>query len=278
MKEKVEVAVVQMLIAWQNPEKNLEIMLAFLEKICHEKKVDLVIFPELANTGYVKGRDREFGKGYINKAEKIPGPFTDALCASARKYGLYVISGLCEAHPQIPATLYNSAVLIGPQGNIIGVHHKLHIPGEEKHYFHPGSTTDVYKTDLGNIGMLICYDATFPEIPRILSLKGAEIVCAVFNGPKWLPYDRFDHLASTRASENRNYFILCNRVGEEDVQFSGRSTIAAPDGQIVSRSTTEEEDIVYAVLHNDKILEERAFLPIFIDRRPELYEAILKRF
>ena len=89
MQEKVEVAVVQMMIAWQNPEKNLEIMLAFLEKICHEKKVDLVIFPELANTGYVKGRDREFGKGYIKKAEKIPGPFTDALCAAARKYGFY---------------------------------------------------------------------------------------------------------------------------------------------------------------------------------------------
>jgi len=181
MREKVEVAAVQMDIAWLDPEKNLEKMLSFIERIHREKDVDLIVFPELANTGYIKERDKEFGKQYLKKAEKIPGPFTEALGEAAKKHGLYIISGFCELHPEIPATVYNSALMMNPKGEIVGVHHKLHIPGEENHYFYPGSTTDVYRTDLGNIGMNVCYDAIFPELSRILALKGAEIICAVFN-------------------------------------------------------------------------------------------------
>ena len=279
MKEKVEVAAVQMNIAWLNPEKNLEKMLKFMEKVNSEKKVDLIVFPELANTGYVKGIiDKEFGRDYIKKAEKIPGPFTEALCTAAKKYGIYLVSGFCELHPDIPASLYNSAILISPEGEIVGVYHKLHIPMEENHYFYPGSRIDVYRTEMGNVGMIVCYDYLFPEVSRILSLKGAEIICAVLNGPKRPPYDRYVHIASTRAHENRNYFIICNRVGKEDVEFGGRTTIAGPDGQIVKQSNGEEEEIVYATLYNDKILEERAFISIFVNRRPELYDTIVKRF
>jgi len=278
MKERVDVALVQMNPTWLDPEKNLERILSFVEKIQKGKGVDLIVFPELANTGYVKGRDQNFGREYIKKAERIPGPFTDALCAISRKHGLHLVVGLCELHPEIPATLYNSAVLIDPKGDIVGIHHKLHIPAEEHHYFYPGSTTDVYKTDLGTLGLAICYDAIFPELPRILSLKGAEIICAVFNGPKFPPYDRFVHIATTRAYENRNYFILCNRVGKEDVEFGGGSMVAGPDGQILAQTQGEEEEVIYATLHQDKILEARAFLPTFVERRPELYGAIVERF
>ena len=278
MKEKVEVAAVQMDIAWLDPEKNLEKMLSFIERIHREKDVDLIVFPELANTGYIKERDKEFGKQYLKKAEKIPGPFTEALGEAAKKHGFHIISGFCELHPEVPATVYNSAVMMSPRGEIVGVHHKLHIPGEENHYFCPGSTTDVYRTDLGNIGMNVCYDAIFPELSRILALKGAEIICAVFNRPKRPSYDSLYHVAATRAYENRIYFIICNRVGKEVSEFLGRSVIAGPDGQILSQSNGEGEEIIYATLYQDKILEERAFFPIFADRRPELYGEIIQRF
>ncbi len=278
MKEKVEVAAVQMDIAWLDPERNLERMLSFIEKIRGEKEVDLIVFPELANTGYVKQRDREFGKEYLKKAEKIPGPFTEALGDAAKRFGVYIISGFCELHPEIPGSIYNSAVMMGPTGGVVGVHHKLHIPGEENHYFYPGSTTDVYKTDLGTIGMLVCYDAIFPEISRVLTLKGAEIICVVFNRPKRPAYDSLYHLGATRAYENRIYFIICNRVGKEVNEFLGRSVIAGPDGQILSKSMGEEEEVIHATLCWDKILEERAFFPVFADRRPDLYQAIIQQF
>jgi len=157
MKDKVEVAAVQMNPAWLDPEKNLEKMLGYLEKIHDEKDVDLVVFPELANTGYVRERNKEFGRDYLKKAEKIPGPFTEALGDAAKKYGSYIITGFCELHPEIPASVYNSAVMINPKGAIVGVHHKVHIPAEENHYFYPGTTTNVYETNLGNIGMMVCY-------------------------------------------------------------------------------------------------------------------------
>jgi len=279
MKEKMEVAAVQMNIAWLNPEKNLEKMLGFIERIHREKCVDLIVFPELANTGYVKERDKEFGREYFKCAEKIPGFFTQELCAAAKKYSVYVISGFCELHPEIPASIYNSAVMINPEGEIVGVYHKLHIPAEEKHYFYPGSTTNVYKTELGNIGMLVCYDSIFPEISRILALKGAEIICAVFATPRRPAYeDILYHVTYTRAIENRIYFISCNRVGKEVNEFIGKSVIADPFGRILNESKSSEEEIIYATLCQDKILEERAFLPIFADRRPELYQSLIQRF
>jgi len=278
MKEKVEVAAVQMDIAWLDPGKNLEIMIGWIEKIHREKPVDLIVFPELANTGYIRERNKEFGRDYFKKAEKIPGPFTEALGDTAKKYGVYIVSGFCELHPEIPASVYNSAILITPKGEVAGVHHKLHIPGEENHYFYPGSTVNVYKTDLGNIGMVVCYDSIFPEICRILTLKGAEIICAPFNRPKRPSYDGLYHVAALRAYENRIYFIACNRVGKEMSEFLGRSAIAGPDGVILARSEGEEEEVLYATFYDDKILEERAFFPIFADRRPELYQEIIERF
>jgi len=278
MKEKVEVAAVQMDIAWLDPGKNLEKMVAWIEKIQREKSVDLIVFPELANTGYIRERNKEFGRDYFKKAEKIPGPFTEALGDAAKKQGVYLISGFCELHPEIPASVYNSAVLINPKGEVVGIHHKLHIPGEENHYFYPGSTVNVYKTDLGNIGMVVCYDSIFPEISRVLTLKGAEIICAPFNRPKRPSYDSLYHVAALRAYENRIYFVACNRVGKEMSEFLGRSAIAGPDGVILARSEGEEEEVLYATFYEDKILEERAFFPVFADRRPELYEAIIQRF
>lgn len=278
MKEKVEVAAVQMDIAWLDPERNLEKMINWIEKIHGEKAVDLIVFPELANTGYIRERNKEFGRDYFKKAEKIPGPFTEGLGGAAKKYGLHIISGFCELHPEIPGSVYNSAILINPQGEVAGVHHKLHIPGEENHYFYPGSTVNVYKTELGNIGIVVCYDAIFPEISRILTLKGAEIICAPFNRPKRPSYDSLYHVAAMRAYENRIYFIACNRVGKEVSEFLGRSAIAGPDGVILARSEGEQEEILYATLYEDKLLEERAFFPIFADRRPELYQEIVQRF
>jgi predicted amidohydrolase len=240
--------------------------------------VDLIVFPELANKGYIRERNKEFGRDYFKKAEKIPGPFTEALGDAVKKYGVYIISGFCELHPEIPGSVYNSAFLLNPKGEVAGVHHKLHIPGEENHYFYPGSTVNVYKTELGNIGIVVCYDAIFPEISRVLTLKGAEIICAPFNRPKRPSYDSLYHVAAMRAYENRIYFIACNRVGKEVSEFLGRSAIAGPDGVILARSEGEQEEILYATLYEGKLLEERAFFPIFADRRPELYQEIVQRF
>lgn len=281
MKEEVRVAAVQMDMHWLDPEANLAKMRKALEAISLQGPVDLVVFPELANSGYLKGRDKTFGKQYVKVAERVPGPFTEALGELARKHSVYIITGFLELHPLITATLYNSALLIAPSGRVIGVHHKMHIPGEEKHYFYPGNTADVFDTDLGKLAMEVCADKNYPELARIQSLKGAEIICAVSNTPKGdkeVP-GRAYHVVGCRAQENGNFFLNCNRVGrEEDLAFNGQSAIAAPTGELLAFSEGDEEEVLYATLKADILYEQRVLMTRFRDRRPELYSLITQPF
>jgi predicted amidohydrolase len=186
---------------------------------------------------------------------------------------------MAQKHPVIPATLYNSGVLIGPQG-VIGVHHKMHLPLIEKLYFYAGNESEVFKTELGNIGVEVCYDARFPEISRLLALKGAEIICCGWAIPatyaKVTPAeDSLYHRAYVRAQENGVFFINANRSGHQgDVRFTGHSAIAAPSGTLIAISETDQEEVIRAVLKEEELINYRSTLNIFRDRRPELYEPI----
>ncbi len=283
MKETVKVAAVQMNVKWLDPEANL----ASMEKTMHILaigKTELIVFPELANSGYVVGPDSNdyavFSQKYLKIADTIPGRYTEALGALTKKYGVYVVVGLLEAHPTIPATLYNSAVLIGPSGGLIGSYHKGHIPGPEKHYFYGGGGIDVFPTDLGNISMLICADNAYPEAGRVATLKGAEIVCVPYARRKGLAFDDLEmyaRITSVRAFENLNFFIACNRVGTEgDVVFEGRSNICGPKGNFLAKSDSESEEVLTATLRSDDLLTARLRFPRFRDRRPELYDTVCR--
>jgi len=153
----------------------------------------------------------------------------------------------------------------------------MHIPLNEKYYFCPGDTAEVYQTDLGNIGMAVCYDNRFPELPRILALKGAEIICSIWNKASTKDGDPMTnkYLAHVRAQENGNYYLACSRAGKEgDTVFLGHSAMAQPDGGIIAYSDSEEEAVLTAELHNEEIVKFRAWLGVFHDRRPEKYSLI----
>ena len=147
--KSVRVSAVQLEVAHLNPDTNRHRMVEFVSQEASKGGVDLIVFPELANTGYVNGRDKEFGKMYWECAEPVPGPTTEALGIAAKEYGVYVVVGMNQRHPTIPGTFYNSAVLIGRGGDIIGVQNKIHIPGQEKNFFVPGSSIYVYSTEIG---------------------------------------------------------------------------------------------------------------------------------
>jgi predicted amidohydrolase len=248
-----------------------------IAKAKNEENADLIVFPELSNTGYIKERDKKFGRQFIKYAEKIPGPSTEELGKQAKKYGAYLVVGLAEQHPEIPGMLYNAAVLINPKGELVGVHHKMHIPGEEKHYFMPGSTCDTYNTDIGNIGMSICYDGQFPEFTRSLALKGAEILCMIWNMPSFSnPPELLEHITATRAAENRMFAVSCNCVGVQGkIDFFGHSVISDPVGNFLATAGTKET-IITATLKEEVLLEERIQQPVFRDRRPDMYSYLLK--
>jgi predicted amidohydrolase len=291
MKAEVKVSAVQFSVEHLQLEKNIERMRTFVAAEA-EKGAELIVFPELANIGYIKptmpGESldpnesfAECASRYWRAAETIPGPTTEALLELTKKYNVYVVVGMAQQHPTITGTLYNSAVLLGPNG-IIGVHHKMHIPLGEKHYFYPGCTSEVFQTELGKIGMLVCYDGRFPELSRILALKGAEIICSGWNisggfGSVTPDMNSVKYRAYTRAQENGVYFIASSRSGYQgDVYFIGHSAIASPNGTIIASSETIEEDVVRAVLKEEELLNYRCSLNIFRDRRPEMYDLVTK--
>ena len=279
MKQEVRAASVQIDVAWFDPKANMAKIRDMADRVRSEGPVDLVVFPELANSGYVKGRDKEFGREYVKIAEPVPGPFTNALGEIARRHGIYLVCGLLQAHPTVPGTVYNASVMLSPTGEVIGLHHKMHIPGEERHYFYPGNTTEVVKTDLGQIGLIVCADRRFPELTRVLTLMGAEIVCCVANIPgadrvRQDPQSAF-YVPRCRAMENRIFFVESNRIGtQEEMIFSGHSSIADPGGNLLACSECDDEAIVRASLCADTFYEARAMWPDFRDRRPEHYGLI----
>jgi len=277
MKDTVIVSAVQMPTKWLDLKENIDYIKSSIVKAKNENNADLIVFPELSNTGYIKERDKKFGRQFIKYAEKIPGPSTEELGKQAKKYGVYLVVGLAEQHPEIPGMLYNTAVLISPKGELVGVHHKMHIPGEEKHYFMPGSTCDSYKTDIGNIGMSICYDGQFPEFTRSLALKGAEILCMIWNMPSFSnPPELLEHITATRAAENRMFAVSCNCIGVQGkIDFFGHSVISDPVGNFLATAGTKET-IISATLKEEVLLEERIQQPVFRDRRPDMYSYLLK--
>ncbi|MFN2197074.1 MAG: nitrilase-related carbon-nitrogen hydrolase, partial [Anaerolineales bacterium] len=190
---------------------------------------DLLVLPELCNSGY-NFPDYQFAH---DSAEEIGGSvFIDFLCSCASDYGLYIVSGFNEREDE---TLYNSAVLVGP-GGYLGKYRKLHLFMNEKDYFQPGNA-GLPLFDLGSIkiGMLVCFDWVFPEVWRILALGGADLVCH----PSNLVLPGFAQRAiPIHALVNRIHVITCNRIGQEgELTFTGLSTIAAPNGDVVLQAS-----------------------------------------
>jgi omega-amidase len=269
----VTVTAVQMDVQWQDVDANRAQMVDAVERAAATGS-DLVVFPELANTGYFRFGDLDFISRYVRLAERIPGATTEALGAAARRLGVYVIAGLLEAHPRIPGGVYNSAALIAPNGRVLGVHRKVHLGIDEKKVFFAGDRADVYSTELGNLSVMVCYDGVMPELSRVMALKGAEIICGVYAAPGWLAGGnrRLEHIAGMRARENGIYYVLCNRVGgQDDWLFVGGTTIAAPNGEIIAQDMTAAAVPVQARLSGDLLARTRVEQTIFRDRRPELY-------
>lgn len=276
MKDEVQVAVIQMEViddvGEDVVEQNLRRIDMELHQLTHEQSVDLVVFPELCTSGQVRQRDRVFGRKLMQMAQTIPGPLSDELVKLAKKYATYLVVGCLEAHPDIAGVMYNSAVVVSPDSSQVSVQRKVHVAGEEKHYFAAGKSIQVFETSIGKLGVGICYDAFFPEMARVQALKGAEILCLLFNAPLAANCsDMVSSVSKARAVENRLYVLSSSRTGEAvEAAYIGDSVICDPLGGTVARAQTEACSL-RATLTSERLLEERAYQPVLNDRRPELY-------
>jgi N-carbamoylputrescine amidase len=187
---------------------------------------------------------------------------------------------------------YNSLVMIDSDGEILGQYRKSHIPtGEsyqEKFYFSPGDTGfKVFKTSVGHIGVGICWDQWFPEVARILTLEGADILLyptAIGSEPT-LPHDSQPHWQTTmqgHSASNIIPLIAANRIGQEaygshEMTFYGSSFATDHRGQVVQQLPRDQEGMILVDYDFAAIRKDRYSWGVFRDRRPSLYDRILKK-
>ena len=280
MKEFVA-ACVQIAITPNDVEANITKGLSWLEKAVQEYEAELVVFPETVTTGYETGLDA----GQLwDLVDEAPGRITQAIQAKAKELGVYVVWPSYRRAGE-RGMVYNSAILIGSDGEIAGIYDKTHpAPWERQDgggWVLVGDQADVFKTPLGDIGMIICYDGDFPELSRLLAVKGAEIIIRVSALQR--SYDIWYITNAARAYDNHVYLLASNLIGPDaggNYGF-GHSMILNPIAWRLAQARGTEEiiaarldpDPMRYITYGSKSLQNFDHLE---DRNLKLYEGILK--
>ena len=251
MKEFVA-ACVQIAITPNDVQANISKGVSWLKKAVSENEAELVVFPETVTTGYETGLDAE---GLWDLVDEAPGLITQGIQEAADELGVYVVWPSYR-RGTVRGEVYNSSILIGPDGEIIGIYDKTHpAPWERRDHGGwalVGDRADVYETELGTLGMIICYDGDFPELSRILAVKGAEMIIRVSALQR--SFDIWLMTNSARAYDNHVYVIASNLVGRDakDNYGFGHSMIVNPIAWRLAQARGTEE-IIAARLDPDPL-------------------------
>ncbi|MES1244473.1 MAG: nitrilase-related carbon-nitrogen hydrolase [Acidobacteriota bacterium] len=239
---------------------------------------DLIAFPEVILDRFfpqVPG-DRKA----LELAEPIPGPAGNAVAARARDLGLVTVFNLYELDAQ--GRRFDSSPVYDADGALLGVTRMIHITDyegfHEQDYYHPGDKgIPVYDTRIGRVGVAICYDRHYPEVMRALGVAGAELVVIPQAGTvgEW-PEGLYEAEVRTAAFQNGYFAALANRVGVEGrLHFSGESFVVDPEGRVLARGRSLEEDLVLTDVDLAACRTSTARRLFWKDRRPELYRGWL---
>ena len=227
-------AVVQMQPKSGDVQSNLEFIEASSRQAA-DRGATLVIVPELATTGYL------LDERIAELAETIPGGTSARLCDIARQNSVYLVCGIIEREGR---RFFNSAMFCAPDGELLAVYRKLHLFSSEKSWYSLGGELCMVETEIGNIGLSVCYDLIFPEYIRSLTLAGAELIV---NCTNWVTNDyqtnewgwsgeQVQALVRTRALENGVYVAMADCTGvrgrlEESWAFVHLKPVGTPAGQ-----------------------------------------------
>ena len=244
-----------------------------------EAGAKLAVLPELCNSGYVFATREEAGA----LAEEIPdGPTCQAWTEAAARHKMHIVAGIAEREGR---ALFNSAVIVGPQG-VIGTYRKNHLWAAENLFFEPGNRgVPVFHTDIGRIAMAICYDIWFPEVFRLAALQGADILCVPTN---WVPMPEqpaglpkmSNILAMGGAHSNSMFVAAADRIGTERGQpFIGNSVVVGYTGWPIAGPASEDrEEMLIADANLSDARRKRNwndFNQVLRDRRIDLYAETL---
>ncbi|MEX0726693.1 MAG: nitrilase-related carbon-nitrogen hydrolase [Planctomycetaceae bacterium] len=258
-----------------------------------EAGAELILFPELVIHGHCTPNTWEI-------AEPVPdGPSVKRICELAREYQLFVSCGMSEKEREI---VFNTQILVGPDG-YIGKQRKIHCSRDENFYYKGGKELPVFDIGKCKVGMIICYDNQFPELARILTLRGAEVILMPHAAREGMWHDassetlarrKVFHFFSSyamRARENATYCIYADQAGKAGIvpmypadhfnqpNHPGGAIIFAPNGEIIKHTQLEciEDEMLISDLAAEPLTAARSHPNFTIrNRRPELFGELAK--
>lgn len=264
---RITISLGQMDVLSGEPEHNLARVRDWIGEAA-QRGSDLVVFPELWDTGYALERADELGTR-INEGRFV------TIANLAKKHQIHIAGSMMEieSQPNKPSCCaYNTLAWFGPDGTVIGAYRKMHLfrlMNEDQHLCH-GREPVTLSLPWGKTGLAICYDLRFPELFRGYALDGALMNVI----PAQWPHPRMEHwrtLLQARAIENQVFVVACNRVGQEnEARFGGASAIYDPWGEVIVEGG-EEEILLTASIDLDAVAQARKNIPVFEDRRPDIY-------
>lgn len=262
---KFTISIAQMPIVVGEPEINLMTVRQMAAEAAL-KGADLLLLPELWGSGYDLSHATE------HATLSYEGLFIE-MSALANQYKMWVGGSLLGYEEQIEERPQNLFALFAPDGTLAATYGKLHLFRlmDEEKWLAPGTHPTLTKLPWGKVGLAICYDLRFPELFRRYALAGARLILL----PAEWPHPRLAHwrtLLRARAIENQCFVVACNRVGEDPngTRFFGHSVILDPWGEAVIEGD-EEARLLTATIDLDEVEAIRAKIPVFEDRREELY-------
>ena len=270
------VAAVQMEPRLGEVSKNRTKMLRLLHEAA-ERGARLAVFPECALTGYGFGSKEEA----LEFAETSDGPSVRLFADDCAWLKTYMIFGFLERDGD---RLFNACALVGPQG-LVGTYRKVHLPflGVDRFVDRGDRPFAVHEAGGVRVGMHICYDGSFPEVGRVLTLLGADLLVLPTNWPTHSECAA-EHMVACRAVENVVYMMAVNRVGtESEFRFIGRSSIVGISGEKLASASPDQEEILYAEIDPAHARQKRLIrvpgkheIDRIADRRPGYYGEIVK--
>jgi predicted amidohydrolase len=274
--QQITIATVQMAPQLGRMEENLVKMREFIDRIAAEQPVDLIVFPELVTTGY------ELGPRFPQLAQRVPGATSNLIAQRANELGLHIAFGMATKKEKVESVLYNTAVLVGPDGDVLHQHHKIHLRGEEQMLFRPGYQIREAETGLGSdgltVGLMVGWDLAFPETARSLTMRGAELLIVLANWEE--PHvDEYRVYLRARAYENAVFIASANRVGEEpSYTFFGQSGIVDPYGQVCALADEPTEDYAVTTIDLARMRQRRDETQILQCRQPTTYRDVSRKY
>ena len=268
----MKISVVQMECDLGNVKANIE-KVSFYTSKARQEGFDLVVFPEMVDTGYNMDVIRDKASSWDENNSENP---FNLIKKAGKDNKIHIICNISEKEDD---KIYNTTLVVSPDGEAVGKYRKNHLadypPLNEGSCITPGENLKIVEISEIKFGLLTCYDLRFPEISRSLVLGGADalVLCSAWPFPRLIHWNT---LVRARAIENQVYFIAANRVGSDgSITFCGSSRIIDPYGVILSSASENYESFISGNINIQTIKKVRKYIPVFshrteIDKQPLL--------